>query len=249
MLAPLSGSLGPLGRARGVPNGLLNNLVTHWRMEEASGIRVDATGRGNDLTPGNAPGNAAGILGNAVALNGTNQTLARASTADLAPGNTAFTVACWVYVTSGIAAAYIIEKGDASVPATGYEYGLRTRPTFAAGSQYELLIGGSADNLARVQAGTMAFNTWHMLVGWFNPATSRIGLSFNGAAAITTASTTAPSNTGLNFIVGATWSAGALLLGSSQLAGRVDSVSFWKGRALSDTDITALYNGGAGLNL
>jgi len=46
--------------------------IAHWRLNETSGVRVDATGNGNDLTDNNDVLFATGKLGNAADFDGTN---------------------------------------------------------------------------------------------------------------------------------------------------------------------------------
>lgn len=96
---------------------LKKGLLAYWKLEEGSGTRVDATGRGNDLTAFNSPTNAAGKLGNAANfVAGSSQYLSRGDNADLKFDGD-FTIACWLYLESKTADMAAVSKygfgGDA----------------------------------------------------------------------------------------------------------------------------------------
>src|SRR5262245_2022186 len=75
---------------------LLNALMAHWRLEEASGTRVDAHG-GNNLGDINTVGQAAGKLGNAASfLAASEESLTIGDNAALRMGDINFTIAGWV---------------------------------------------------------------------------------------------------------------------------------------------------------
>src|SRR5688572_27825357 len=75
---------------------LLNALIAHWRLDEASGTRVDAHG-GNDLGEINNVGQAAGKIGNAASfVGGNSEALGILDNAALSMGDFDFTLAGWV---------------------------------------------------------------------------------------------------------------------------------------------------------
>ena len=65
--------------------------VAHWRLNETSGVRVDATGNGYDLTDNNGVGYGVGVLGNAADFDGTNYLSATVP----ATGTNAFSISTW----------------------------------------------------------------------------------------------------------------------------------------------------------
>jgi hypothetical protein len=74
------------------------NLVSYWNLDEASGTRADAVGA-NPLTAINNPGQAAGVVGQAVQPNAaSHQALQVSSASTLTGGDTNFAMALWFYV-------------------------------------------------------------------------------------------------------------------------------------------------------
>lgn len=89
----------------------IDTLVAYWKMEETGASdRVDSKG-GNDLTASNAPGTRSGIIDNAVDLDGTNQYLSRADTADLSP-TVGFAISMWVNPDSNATNEGFWSKGE-----------------------------------------------------------------------------------------------------------------------------------------
>lgn len=85
------------------PSSLTTNLVAYWNLDETTGTRADATGRGNDLTDNLSVGYAAGKVGNcAVLVSNTTQNLQKTDTADLSVDYTSWTFAGWtmLYTTN-----------------------------------------------------------------------------------------------------------------------------------------------------
>jgi hypothetical protein len=85
-------------------NSLRVGLQAHWRLEEASGPRVDAQGA-NNLTPAfGTPGNGSGKIGNALVTDGT-QGLSKVHTGALGWGGGPFTITGWYFWTGLVSAS------------------------------------------------------------------------------------------------------------------------------------------------
>lgn len=217
------------------------SLISYWQLEEASGDRADAWGS-NDLTPTNTPANAAGIVGNAVALvTASSQQLVVASNATLQSGNIDHTISAWIYPTANSSSSCIVCKTDidAAANAAGYEWMLYQ----VSNTKVRFLVGkggnGTGTNSSNVTSDVdITLNAWNYVEGFYDAANVLVGVVVNGTVK-TAASTTVPgTSTGSVRI-------GAIGPGSSYFGGRIDEVSFWK-RLLTSDERAYLYNGGAG---
>lgn len=216
-------------------------LVSYWKLEEASGTRVDSWGD-NDLTPTNAPANAAGKVGNALALiNTSSQQLSVANNATLQSGNIDHTVHAWIYPTSAPGSSGIVCKADvdSAANAAGYEWMLYT-----VNSKVRFLVAkggngtGSTNSYSVTSDVDFTLNAWNYVEGFYDAATGTVGVVVNGTVKTGTSTTTPGTSTGaVRF--------GTVAAGSSYFGGRIDEVGFWK-RLFTASDRAYVYNGGEG---
>lgn len=218
-------------------NGVVEtSLIAYWRMEEASGNRVDSK-NSIALVPTGTPGNAAGKNGQAIAFTTAATTyLSAVDSANLSVGvNQDFSVACWIYfngVPTG--ARGIIGKGNASVSYNNCEY----------------LLGTSSTNLiwyvrsANINAGiTLAATTWYFVVAWYDATADIQYIQVNNGTPAQFANATGSFDSADPVEVGRQpqWT------GSTPFDGRIDGLMFWK-RVLTTDERTALYNSGNGVD-
>lgn len=91
----ISGSLTPV-ISDPIGDGLRADVVAYWTMNETSGTRIDATGRGNDAADNGSVGYAAGKAGNAAAFSNTSgQALIVPNNSDTHLAITTFAVSFW----------------------------------------------------------------------------------------------------------------------------------------------------------
>jgi hypothetical protein len=211
---------------------LLDSLISHWRLEEASGTRFDAHGA-NDLTENNTVASAVGKLGNAASFIAANQeSLSIADNPSLSMGDIDFTIAGWVYLTTLDFTGLVGKWTAGTVEYLVYYDGTNLRFYVSAN-------GTTNANLANSQVISAA--TWYFFVAWHDSVANSINITVNNntPASLTHSSGvfngTAPFYLGFNQ-EGLTW-----------LNGRLDSVSVWK-RVLTSAERTQLYNAGAGLD-
>lgn len=222
------------------PSSLLTGLVAYWQLEEASGNRADATGRGNTLAPTNTPGNAAGRVSNAVQfVAASSQDLHATSNADMQIGDNTATIACWAYLdTKTVERTVLCKYGGA---AANWEYGIRYNAT---NDRFEFLWAKDALLTIAIATastfGSPSLATWYFIVAQHDPATDLIKISVNNGAFNTAATSGGFNTSSINFTVGARGSGGG-----NFMDGRVDEVGKWT-RLLSAAEITSLYNGGNG---
>ena len=211
---------------------LLNQLIAHWRLDEASGTRADAHG-GNDLNDFNTVGQAAGKVGNAASFVANNQEyLGTIDSAALSMGDIDFTIAGWVRFDTLNGCGLLGKWGADSL-----EYML-----FFDGTNLGLNVSDDGTNsVSVVNSAPIVANTWYLLVAWHDAIADTINVSVNNNAAASLAHGT-----------GVYDGDAAVYLGRNEegftfLNGRLDSISIWK-RVLSAGERTQLYNSGNGLD-
>ena len=222
--------------------GLQTNLTGFWSLEDTSW--TDDTGNGTTLTGTGSPTSVSGLVGNAVSLDGSTQYLSAASNTNIEAGTGDFSVQAWVNLDVVKVSSLAIFSKTNNAAGVG-EWGLGVGTTssnvwrFAcintSLTQFNASAAASGDGLA-------ATGSWFHLVGTFTASTGAMALYVNGSA------------NGTETLTG-TLNAGAAVLNVGRLPpttvlqdGLIDQCGFWKGRVLSADDVTALYNGGAGLS-
>jgi hypothetical protein len=240
-LSGLSGEFGPaVAGGGGGGNGLLTNLVGYWALSEASGSRADSSGGGSTLAQSGTVSQAAGILTNAAVFNGSSSNyLSCADNATLSMGSgVAFTLTAWVYPTANPSSgAYsgIVGKHQTTATFAGCEYGIG----WDGGSLQSIVGTGAAfSNLSSFTLAP-ALNTWSFIYVVVRGGTPTHAINKNNGTEATQSGQFAQDGTNA-FVVG------GLITSGRMYQGRVCEVGLWK-RALSSTDLTTLYNSGAGL--
>ena len=225
---------------------LLSGLVSYWKLDEASGTRVDSHST-NDLTDNNTVTSVAGKIGNAAEFEADNsEFLSHATNGDLEAGDIDYTIACWVFLESKTN-PYLGFVTKDSLTANGRQYYL-----FYASSSDRFVFGtangGGAglDQINEVSAsnfGSPSLGVWYYLVAWHDSSANTTNIQVNNGTVNSLTDiytpTTAPSLA--NFLIGGFDNAGSRL----PMDGLIDEVGFWK-RRLIPAERTALYNGGAG---
>ena len=242
------------GAAEDSPGGFLvdtggnleNNLVAYWKLDEASGTRVDAFGA-NNLTDNNTVTSATGKQGNAGQFTKTNKEyLSVPSNAGLAGTGVVATshisLAAWTYFDTMPIGSYqrfvgckLREGGITPLEyCIAYNKGTNRFEGYisSSGSSWDVVI--KADNF-----GAATTDTWYFVVLTYDG--TNVSISVNNGTPNTTA-----------FSSGIFQGTGPFMLGGAgtvdqenYMDGRIDEVGFWK-KKLSAQEITDLYNSGSG---
>ena len=233
----LGGGVGaPATGAAAVPFSL-TNLISYWKLDEASGTRVDSHGT-NDLTDNNTVTQSAGKLGNAAQFVAANsEYLNRADNASLSMGaGVRMTLTAWVYADSltGVDTHEIIGKRNAI---DSLEYSLRTDESDLF--SFFVTSDGTVGTITLVTAEALSTATWYFVVAWYDG--TNINLQVNNGTIHSTAFSADIFDGTSEFDIGAV----ASLLPGWSWDGRIDSVGLWK-RVLTADERAALYNAGAG---
>lgn len=230
--------------------GLKTNLIAWWELDEASGNRADSHTNALTLTDVNTVTSNTGVggVGTAALFASPNtEYLFRADGTEISMGDLDFTIAGWFYLTADPGAdAWVFCKGPAvSLPTVAY--GLVFNNTnnlmrFSVGN------GTTSGSITATTVGTPADATWYFFCAQHDSVANTIHLQIN-----TTAQTPVS-------YAGGSYDEGEILTLGRQGAlavnywhGRMAKIAIWKsaagaGGVLSAAQITALYNGGAGLS-
>lgn len=220
--------------------GLSTDLKAYWSLEEASGTRADATGRGNTLTPVSSTGNATGKVGNGASVTGSGSVLQKTDTADLSTGDVDFALWAWVKMTTlnnrTILSKYVVSGNQR-------EYLLfYNQNDHATNNRFAWAVSNNGTTVTTIDAnafGAASTDTWYF-VGCYHDATNNvIGIGVND-----TWNTTAYSSGVLDST--AMFQLGALDSGVYLQNGVIDEVGMVKGYIPTSADWTWLYNSGNG---
>ena len=110
----------------------LDNRVSHWKLEEASGTRVDEESNGNDLTDVNTVTSATGKQGDGAYFDVANLEYLNIADADQSGLSISgdLSISAWIYMDSLPASGaemWIANKYFGSAPRTGYGFGVANR--------------------------------------------------------------------------------------------------------------------------
>jgi hypothetical protein len=213
---------------------LLNALISYWRMETIPlGAVPDEMGL-NPLAQSNTVPIVVGKVGNAASFNNptANNFLRAPTSSSLAPAGD-FTWQMWVNVDPAMASNFLMAKYDG----TTFQYFFYHDTTTANGIIFGATNTSGAPAISHVP---LTPSTWTHLVGWYDSSTQKVSLRVNDSVTYTGATAAAFAAVTTELEVGGNGSS------AGTVKGMIDELGFW-GRKLTAGEITALYNGGAGL--
>lgn len=230
-----------------VKNGLLNNLISYWPGNEASGNLQDAHINALHLTDNQTVTNAAGKV-YATARQYTaafTEFHTMAHNALLGASND-FTLAAWCYLDTLPTYAHIAARWTSG---TGESYLLRYNG--GATDRFYFEVRNAANNAyGNVTAnafGAVSTGTWYFVIAWHDDQNNQLCISVNNGTPDVTSWANGVFNGTSAFQVGSQIASGANFWN-----GRIGPVAFWKsaaagGGVLTAAQRTALYNSGDGL--
>lgn len=207
-----------------------NGLVSYWKLDEASGTRVDSKG-GINLTSGlrvtqiigEKVGNSAGFSGSPVL---------QSSSSALQTGDTSFTFAGWFRINSN----YIqMPFGKTSTTASQREYRLQYHTSRRF--DFEVYRPGGISSVTSTVP--LSIGVWYFVVMWHDATTNIVGISVNNTA------TTSATGGSLQPASSAPFTLGTAVSATYDMTGRIDELGFWN-RVLTAQERTDLYNSGTG---
>ena len=222
---------------------LLDDLISYWPLNEASGDALDAHGS-NDLTDENTVGSATGIIGNARDFEASNtEAFSHADSADFDRGDTDFTGSVWVKLESKPANDMTILAKD-ELGVSDRQYRLQWDQ---GNDRFQWFVFDSSNNVAgSVLANTIgapSLATWYHIVCWHSATDNEVGIIVNGTAADTSSTTAAVGTGSATFFIGRRDDVGSFKV---PWDGLIDECGLW-GRLLTSYEKSRLYGGGSGL--
>ncbi len=224
---------------------LVDNLVSYWPLDEASGTRADSHGS-NDLADNNTVLSATGKISDAADFELANSeylNITDASQSGL-DFTSDFSFSCWVKPESQHDGAMWYKWGG-SQAAYGFLY-LNIAGTYKL--RFNGYATGGGSNIPFDWTQTLSNSTWYHIVFRFDATghpsgsgTAEVFVDGSSIGTVTNGSYTGSSNTTGAFSISS--------LGSGiqwYWDGLIDEMGCWS-RLLTDQEITDLYNGGAGL--
>lgn len=220
---------------------LTDDLRAYYKLDESSGNATDSSGNGYTLTNTNTVGYAPAKINNGADLGtaNTNKRLLNSSRLGLSSGSS-LTISGWVKANSapGSGVDYTIfdlRDGTAATDTEAWLKYVNIGGTRKLRWLYPLQEAGSFVTYD-IDLGT---STYYFVVGTYDGTSIRMYVNGTQQGGTVTA-TSGGSSLSDAFCIGATGN--GFVFGSLT----VDEVGVWS-RALSDSEITELYNGGAGL--
>ena len=205
---------------------LSDGLVGYWRLDEASGNAVDASGNGNTGTwYGSGSHYASGKFGNGGSINGTNDFIqtGNSSSLNIAGGNATFTA--WFKANTLSGYDTIFEYGNGG---GGYYFGL------VNGSPNVIFYGST--NHIHNSATVLSTGVWHQMVATWDAASKTTKVYFDGVLDSTVTTSNAVPNTNTTSL-----RIGARDTNSLEFDGTLDEARIYN-RALSPKEVADLYN-------
>jgi hypothetical protein len=219
------------GAAGGGSSTLLTDLAAYWKLDEASGTRVDSYSNAQDLTDNNTVTSTTGKQGNAARFAvASSEYLSRADSTTLSVSDS-FTFAFWIRTTTDQATSGFVEKEN--------EYKVSKSGADNIGFTVFDSVSGTT---GAVDLGTTINNaTWYHVVATYDHSDkkARVYVNNGSEALASTALSNGPKDAAGNFYMGIDTAAG-------WYDGDLDEVGFWK-RVLTPTERTTLYNSGNGV--
>jgi hypothetical protein len=219
--------------APGGGSTLYTGLTSFWELSESSGTRADSTASANTLTDNNTVTGGNDGVAYSEFTSANTEYLSHTDNASLSLGNISFSVNVWAYeATSG---SYLIGKAGGFGQA---EWQI-TR-TFSGGQVYKFTIFNSAHDTDEVIVAAPSTDAWHMITVICTLG-GNISIAVDNGTPATTAKTRTINDSTSDFTIGGNTSSG------NYWNGRIRRAGFWK-KALTGTEVTQLYNSGAGLS-
>jgi hypothetical protein len=215
---------------------LRNGLVSYWKLDEASGNRLDSKSL-HALTSVNSVGSSAGKIGDAASFAAASSQYLEGPSSDTLPTrDQAFSITAWAYLTATVANQMVISSWDEATNNRHFQVFAGT-----AATAWRLTVGTTGASSVAVNSASVTLNQWAFLCVRSEPGGS-IQLSVNDANNNTTSLGTPTSATKVKLLVGARYNTTPQLF----FNGLIDEVGIWN-RVLTNAEVTKLYNGGNGL--
>jgi hypothetical protein len=223
---------------QGVANNFKTSLVAYYSMEDSSGSGAVDSFAANNMTLNGTLGSAAGKISNCRTSSGSSANyLSLSSVAGFSPGSGNFTLTFWAksaLVGQGGAYPIVLSKDGNS----SNEEWLIYIDAGANSPVLEVTSNGSSKSHVTATGSIFGDTSWHFVAAEWDG--TNLAISVDGGAFATT------GYTGSIFSGTGPVRMFADVSSSNSWDGSLDEVAFWKGRALTITEVGTLYNSGVG---
>jgi len=213
-----------------VLGSLFNGLVSYWKLDSTASA-TDSLGVYTG-TNTNISNDDSGKISNAYAFNGTSSYV---SFGDILKLTTAMSISIWVKLSSTAGEKWAIENANDIDTYKGFRITVYGSPINQAGF---LLQNGVDDNLDFSYGPNIADGIWHHVVATWNGTTAYLYVDNSKSTGQSWAHTMAYCTT-------TKFNLGKSIYNSNYWTGSLDEVGIWN-RALTDTEVSQLYNSGSG---
>jgi hypothetical protein len=229
------GSMGDVLFERPV-SPLLDELIAYYKMEEASGSRVDSSGNGHTLPDVNTVTQAFGHRGNSAQFTKSSSETLGPIVHDDFQMTKSMTFAFWILNDDSIPINNrLLAKGEADGNPIEYQLVIVTSDEVGF---YVYESDGSPSNVVTTTFGGIDIGKWHFVACRYDSVNDQIEIRVDDEAWVTEPVTVTISGTSGPFYVGS-------IEGVAHWDGRIDEVGIW-GRYLSDDEVDDLWNDGLG---
>jgi|GEM_PF-1300837 len=219
--------------------------VSYWKLDETSGDAADSAGS-NTLTNDNGATYSSGLINNAVNLSATSTqwlSVTDASSTGLDLNDVDFTVSTWVkYASAPTQPGYPLFAKYSCCGDTHTEGYVADIETDATGPLLYFFMRNSSETptsgIIRWDSGATV-GTWYQLVTVYSNSTGTLKFYVNGSLIGSASGFSGIQDTPTDFTIGSKAS------GGTYTDGTIDEFGVWNS-ALTDEQIAALYNSGAG---
>ena len=211
---------------------LASKVLSHWKLNEASGTRADSNGALHSLTDSGSTGSRTGKIGDAADLAGSTQ-LYHADHDDFTPAGS-WSVTGWVLfdtLTAGTQYTVFGKYGASGQRSYRFHRSTGNKWTFA-------VCGDGTTETSKSRSDGPSTGTWYFFYAYYDG--SNIGISIDNDSAQTASYSSGTYNGTNQFQLGAQ-------NGTLRMDGALDSVTFWN-TTLTSQELTDLYNSGNGLD-
>lgn len=222
------------------------NLVSFWKLDEASGTRSDAFGS-NDLTDNNTVGQGTGtVYANCADFERSNTeylSIADGSQSGLSPLPTDFTISFWVKLESNPSStAFTIASQDDYGTGTSTDRSWNLSFNTTPQNRFIFYVFGGASFTANTanSFGAPSTGTWYHICAGYDSVSQETFITVNDGTKDTVSHTIGLNNSTAPVSIGGRFNNTAIDSGAVY-DGLIEAFGFW-GRVLSDAEITALAN-------
>lgn len=222
---------------KGGSNTLMQDAIWYYRLEEASGTRMDASNSDLDLSETGTVGQLAGVIEEAASFPGsTGNFLSHAFDSIYDIRTKDITVTGWVRFDTLTANQEIVYVGTANRIASAMVFDIRL---FAGSDNIQASVSDGTD-VEMINLGVVVADVFNFFCMRYNFTTKLLEGRLNGNAFVTlTTSLGTTNNPGTqSFVIGQHGTA-------NNLDGRIDEVGGFD-KILSDAEVDTLYNNGLG---